>query len=788
MNILDYIKDNILFLDGGMGTVLQSSGVTVGKYPEALNITHPDVVASVHDAYMTAGSKLILTNTFGASAHKMAGCEYTPRQAITAAVKLAKQVAAKHGGFVALDIGPLGRLLEPMGTMTFEQAYADFAMQVQAGVRAGADLIFIETMTDLYEVKAAVLATKENSSLPVFATMSFEENMHTFAGTALSSMAITLDGLGVDALGINCSLGPVEMLPMARELKKWTDKPLIIKPNAGLPCLVGDKTVYNITDEDFASAMEEIMSLGVNIVGGCCGTNPQMLKYFFDRAKARHKTDISAKQPFSAVCSSGKTVVIDGVKIIGERINPTGKALFKKALETNDLDYIARQAVLQATAGADILDVNVGHLGIDEKEMMVKVVKKIQSVTNLPLQIDSSDPAVIEAGLRVCNGKAIVNSVNGEDEKLAAILPIAKKYGAAVLGLTLDEKGIPEKGEDRVKIAEKILSAAVSAGIKKEDLFIDCLTLASSAQQEGAMETLKAVSAVSHSMGLKTTLGVSNISFGLPDRDLLNSSFMTMAMYAGLSMPIINPNSAVMMDAVYAFNRLSGADKGGAEYIARFSQQENRPAVTAAESYSIEELISLGLGTEVKRRVKAMLAETAPLDIVQNRLIPALDKVGTEYENGRIFLPQLMQSAEAAKKGFEAITEYMLASGTADYEKKGPVVIATVKGDVHDIGKNIVKTVLENYGYRVIDLGKDVAPGAVVEAAVNNGAKLVGLSALMTTTVKAMEETIALLRGTGIPVMCGGAVLTEDFSAQIGADYYAKDAQAAVAITKKIIG
>ena len=612
--------------------------------------------------------------------------------------------------------------------------------------------------------------------------------MHTFAGTSLSSMAITLDGLGVDALGINCSLGPVEMLPMAREMKKWTDKPIIIKPNAGLPCLVNDKTVYNITGNDFASAMEEIMALGVNIVGGCCGTTPDMLKHFFDRVKNSPKKEVREKKTVSAVCSSGKTVVIDGVKIIGERINPTGKALFKKALETGDMDYIARQAVEQMNGGAHILDVNVGHLGIDEKEMMVKVVKKIQSVCNLPLQIDSTSADVIEAGLRVCNGKAIVNSVNGEKEKLDAILPIAKKYGAAVLGLALDENGIPEKAEDRVEIAKRILSAAMNAGIKKEDVFIDCLTLASSAQQEGAMETLKAVGIVSKELGLKTTLGVSNISFGLPNRELLNSAFLTMAMYQGLNMPIINPNMKAMTDAVFAYNQLANIDVGGSEYISRFAGAvESKKAVDSG--YSIEQLIALGLDAETKKAVKQLLTEKQPLEIVQEKLIPALDKVGKDYENGKIFLPQLMAAAEAAKKGFEAINEKIASDGTADYDKKGPVIVATVKGDVHDIGKNIVKTVMENYGYEVIDLGKDVAPQTIVDMAVEKSAKLVGLSALMTTTVKAMEETIALLKQTGadIPVMVGGAVLTAEFAKEIGADFYAKDAQAAVEVAKKVV-
>ena len=792
MNVLEYIKDNILLLDGAMGTVLQNSGISPGKYPEAMNINHPDVVASVHDAYFSAGSKLVLTNTFGASCHKMSGCEDTPQQVISAGVKLAKEVRSKYDGFVALDIGPLGQLLEPMGTLTFEEAYEDFAMQVKAGVAAGADLVFIETMTDLYEVKAAVLAVKENCDLPVFATMSFEENMHTFAGTSLSSMAITLDALGVDALGINCSLGPVEMLPMAVELKKWTNKPLIIKPNAGLPCLVNDKTVYNISNEEFASAMDEIMSCGVNIVGGCCGTNPEMLKYFFDRAKQRRKMDFNMNKFVSAVCSSGRTVVIDGVKIIGERINPTGKPSFKKALETGDMDYIARMAVQQMNDGADILDVNVGHLGINEKEMMVRAVKKIQSVCNLPLQIDSTDPRVIEAGLRVCNGKAIVNSVNGEQEKLDAILLVAKKYGAAVLGLTLDENGIPETAEKRVDIAVKILAEALKHGIRKEDVFIDCLTLASSAQQEGAMETLKAVQTVSERLGLKTTLGVSNISFGLPEREVLNTSFMTMAMYCGLNMPIINPSSESMVDAVYAFNQLSAHDTDGKKYISRFSGK-NRTKSTAvsaaADVYTMEALISLGLDAEVKKCVKKLLEIKPPLDIVQEKLIPALDRVGRDYENGIIFLPQLMASAEAAKKGFDAINEFIAENGSTDFEKKGPVVVATVKGDVHDIGKNIVKTVIENYGYEVIDLGKDVSPQAVVDAAIAHKAQLVGLSALMTTTVKAMEETIRLLKEkTDIPVMVGGAVLTEDFAAQLGADYYAADAQAAVTVARRVIG
>lgn len=787
MNILDYIKENVLLLDGAMGTVLQNSAVEIGKYPESLNITHPQLITSVHEEYFKIGSKLVLTNTFGASCHKLAGCEYSPAQIIEAAVKNAKTAAEKYSGYVALDIGPLGQLLEPMGSLTFEEAYEDFAAQIKAGVKAGADLIFIETMTDLYEVKAAVLAAKENCEKPVFVTMSFEQNMRTFSGTSLSAMAVTLDALGVDAMGINCSLGPVEMLPMAQELAKWTDTPLIIKPNAGMPCLVGGKTVYNINDKDFSDAMEKIMDLGVNIVGGCCGTSPQMLKMFFEKSKQKNKTKKEPAKKVSVVSSFGKTVVIDGVKIIGERINPTGKALFKKALENGDLDYIARQAVEQMNAGADILDVNVGHLAINEKEMMVKVVKKIQSVCSLPLQIDSSNADVIEAGVRVYNGKPIINSTNGEDEKLNSILPIAKKYGAAVLGLTIDENGIPPKAEDRFKIAEKIMNTALSYGIKKEDIFIDCLTLAVSAQQEDAAQTFKAVEMVSQKLNLKTTLGVSNISFGMPNRELINSSFLTLAMSKGLNMPIINPNSKVMTDAVYAFNLLYNIDKGGKEYLEKFT---DIPSVKPSKTdYDITECISLGLAKECKSSVKQLLLTNNPLDIVEKQLIPALDKVGKDYENGKIFLPQLMQSANAARSGFEVISQYIAENSSENYDKKGPIVIATVKGDVHDIGKNIVKTILENYGYNVIDLGKDVDIDLVWQTAKKENAKLIGLSALMTTTVKNMEETIKKIRQhtPEIPIMVGGAVLTEDFAKEINADYYVKDAQASVEVAKAVI-
>ena len=789
MDIKSKLKEKIIILDGAMGTQLQENGLKLGENPEVFNIKSPDTVQRIHENYFRAGSNVVLSNTFGANEKKLATTGYTVEQVIEAAVSIAKKAAEKYNGLVGLDVGPIGELLEPMGTLSFEQAYDIFKRQMIQGEKSGADAIFIETMTDLYEMKAALLAAKENTKLPVFCTMSFEQDMRTFTGCGIQSMALTLEGLGADAIGINCSLGPVEMLPMVKELRRWTTLPLVIKPNAGLPVIENGVTTFNITKEEFACAMGEIIDLGVSVVGGCCGTNPDYIAALSKivAGKTFAKQQISVP---TAVCSHSECVEIDRVRVIGERINPTGKKLFKEALLKGDIDYIVRQAIEQVEAGADILDVNVGLPGINEKEMMVTVIKKLQGVVNTPLQIDSSDPQVIEAALRVYNGKPIVNSVNGEAGSMAAVLPLVKKYGAAVVGLTLDENGIPRLAQQRFEIAEKIMNEAVNQGIRKEDVFIDCLTLTSSAEQETAYETLEAVRAVKEKLGLKTVLGVSNISFGLPAREVMNHIFLTLAMANGLDLPIINPNAKEMMDAVVCYHQLKNIDKGSEKYIERFSAHTAKSEPQAVKSgYSdIGYCISKGLKEETKTCCENLLETMQELEIVSQKLIPALDEVGKAYEKNEIFLPQLIQSAEAAKGAFELVRASIAKKSQGEAVSRGKIVIATVKGDIHDIGKNIVKVVLENYGYDVIDLGKDVAPEKVAQAVRSSQAGLVGLSALMTTTLKSMEETIELLHKENLPckIVVGGAVLTEDYAQQIKADYYAKDAQAAVEVAKQV--
>lgn len=794
MDVKWLIKNNIVFLDGAMGTMLQKAGLKLGENPEVLNITSPQIVENIYEQYLKAGSNIIATNTFGANRHKLSGCGYSVDTIITAAVKSAKKIAVKYNGFVGLDIGPIGELLEPMGTLKFEEAYELFKEQVICGAKNGADIIMIETMTDLYEAKAAVLAAKENCDLPVFCTMSFEQDMRTFTGCSLSAMALTLEGLGCDAIGINCSLGPVEIYPMVKELIKWTNLPIIIKPNAGLPEIIDGQTSYSITPEQFIEQMKLITELGVNIIGGCCGTTPEYIKGL----KQNIRQDLFIKRKIinpCAVCSNTKTVEIDRVRIIGERINPTGKKIFQQALKDNNLDYIVKQAITQAQGGADILDVNVGMPNIDEVSMMKEVIKKIQGVVSLPLQIDSSNADAIEAGLRIYNGKAIVNSVNGEQKVMQRIFPIVKKYGASVVGLTLDENGIPAKAEDRLAIAEKILRFALEYGIPKENLYIDCLTLTSSAEQANAYETIKAVRMVKEKLGLKTVLGVSNISFGLPAREQLNQTFLTLAMANGLDLPIINPNIKSMVDSIYCYHQLKNIDKGSYEYINHFSnnsdnkdKSSNVSQLTDQHYNDIGYCIANGLKNETIACCKQLLKNTDPLNIVSDILIPALDKVGKNYETGKIFLPQLIQSAEAAKGAFEVIREYVSKSSSGQTQSSGKIIIATVKGDIHDIGKNIVKVVLENYGYDVIDLGRDVSIETIVSEAKKQSIKLVGLSALMTTTLKSMEQTINAIHKEGLTckIMVGGAVLTESYAKQIGADYYAKDAQASVNIARKV--
>lgn len=782
-------EKDFVILDGAMGTMLQSRGLKIGGIPEVMNITNPDVVTDIHKEYVSAGSNIVYTNTFGANRYKMKDCGYSVEELIGAAVSNAKKACEGKEAIVALDIGPIGQLLEPTGSLSFEEAYDMFKQEVRAGSEA--DVIVFETMTDLLEIKAGVLAAKENSDKPVICTMTFEENMRTFTGCSISAMALTLEGLGVDAIGVNCSLGPKELYGVVKEMSKWTRLPLVVKANAGLPDPLSGE--YNISPVQFAEYMEKMLDFGVKYIGGCCGTSPEYIKELCTIVKNRkyNKPQVNIE---AAVCSSTETVVINSPRIIGERINPTGKKKFKEALLADDLDYILNQAVEQVSGGAEILDVNVGLPGIDEKSMMVKAIKGVQSIVEAPLQIDSTIPEVLEAALRVYNGKPIVNSVNGEEKSLNSVLPLVKKYGAAVVGLTLDEGGIPKKAEDRVKIARRILDRALSLGIPKENVFVDCLTLTASAEQEGVVETLKAVNTVKNELGLKTVLGVSNISFGLPNRELVNHTFLTLAMGNGLDLPIINPNIASMTGSVRAYRLLKGIDKNSKEYIEAYvSMSAGQSSAVKQNDKPVNMDLAYAIANGLKKdgaRITEELLKTKPsMEIVNEILIPALDDAGAKFETGKIFLPQLILSAEVAQAAFAVIKDDIAKKGTQSVEK-GKVVLATVKGDIHDIGKNIVKVLLENYGYKVIDLGKDVDYMDVVNAAIEHKVKLVGLSALMTTTLVSMKETIELLRQHNVDckVVVGGAVLTESYAKEIGADYYAKDAKETVDIAKKVYG
>lgn len=778
-------KKQLLFLDGAMGSMLQKSGIELGKVPEALNITNPEIVMDIHRQYAQSGSDIIYSNTFSANRYKLMDCDYSVDELIQSGVLNAKQAAQGCETLVALSIGPIGELLQPNGNLKFEEAYDIFQEMVVSGAAAGADLIVFETIADLLEMKAALLAAKENTSLPVFCTMTFEKNGRTFTGATIPSVAVTLTGLGADAIGINCSLGPDEILPMAQELSKWTDLPLIIKANAGLPNLNSDG--YDISAADFSDTMTQYLDCGVSIFGGCCGTTPEYIKLIHQKLQGKSPSRKPAEKR-SVLCSANQAVVIDGVRVIGERINPTGKKLFKQALLDKNISYILTQAIEQVNAGAHILDVNVGLPEIEEVQMMVDVIKQLQSVVDTPLQIDSSNPNVIEQALRVYNGKAIVNSVNGEQAVLDRILPIVKKYGAAVVGLTLDENGIPNLAEDRFAVAERITNAALAHGISREDIYIDCLTLTASVQQKEVVETLKAMKMVKEKLGVKTVLGVSNISFGLPGRELINSTFLTLAMAHGLDLPIINPNISAMMDVIDAFNVLYNRDTGSAAYIAKHNNAA--PAAPCVKTdITLDYAVINGVKAYARTATKVLLETIQPLEIINTILIPALDQVGSAFEKGKLFLPQLIQSATAAQASFEEIKASMSQSHNTSSISKGKIILATVKGDVHDIGKNIVKVILENYGYDVIDLGKDVPIETVVEETIRTGAKMVGLSALMTTTVVNMQLTIeALRKKTDCTIFVGGAVLTEDYAMKIGADYYAKDAKQSADIAKKVLG
>lgn len=790
MNIRDFIKNNIVYLDGGMGTLLQKSGLQPGELPEHWNISHPEVIREIHKNYYDSGSNVVNTNTFGANTLKFSIDELD--EIICHAVKNADEARKASSGeqekFIALDVGPTGKLLKPLGDLDFEDAVKIFAETIRLGVKYGVDLITIETMNDSYETKAAVLAAKENSDLPIIVTNAYGENGRLMTGANPAVMAAMLEGMGVDAIGANCSLGPKQLMDVMDELLKYCSVPVAFKPNAGLPKSDGKVTYYDVDADEFAQDIKLSIENGVRIVGGCCGTTPEYIKKVCELTRGMKPKEIEKKT--YSVCTSYNKAVFFGEKpiLIGERINPTGKKRFKQALLENDIGYILQEAVNQQAKGVHVLDVNVGLPGIDEAQMLTTSVCELQCVTDLPLQIDSSDPVAMESALRRYNGKAMINSVNGKEENMNAIFPLVKKYGGFVVALTLDEKGIPSTVEGRMKIARKILLTAALYGINKKDIIFDPLAMTVSADKMSAVTTLETVKKITEQLGCNTSLGVSNVSFGLPSRELVNAAFFTTAMENGLSAAIMNPYSARMMEAYYSFNVVKGLDDNCMDFINFASQQEVQPTVKLESSLTLKEAIEKGLKEKSSEITTAMLSENAPLDIVNSHVIPALDDVGKRFEEKKLFLPQLLMSAEAAKASFEVIKSAMAADGNS--VKKGNIVIATVHGDIHDIGKNIVKLLLENYGYNVIDLGKNVPPETVLKAVIENHAPLVGLSALMTTTVPAMEETVKLVKEKApwCKTVVGGAVLTQDYADKIGADKYAADAMESVRYAETVIG
>lgn len=790
MNIRDFIKNNIVYLDGGMGTLLQKSGLQPGELPERWNISHPEVIKEIHKSYYDSGSNIVNTNTFGANSLKFGTDELSEiiYHAVKNADEARKASSGKQEKFIALDVGPTGKLLKPLGDLDFEDAVKAFAEVISLGVKYGVDLITIETMNDSYETKAAVLAAKENSDLPIIVTNAYGENGRLMTGADPAVMAAMLEGMGVDAIGANCSLGPKQLMGVMDELLKYCSVPVAFKPNAGLPKSDGKVTYYDVDAEEFAQDIKLAVANGVRIVGGCCGTTPEYIKKVCELTRDMRPKEIEKKT--YSVCTSYNKAVFFGEKpiLIGERINPTGKKRFKQALLENDIGYILQEAVNQQAKGVHVLDVNVGLPGIDEAQMLTNSVCELQCVTDLPLQIDSSDPVAMESALRRYNGKAMINSVNGKEENLNAIFPLVKKYGGFVVALTLDEKGIPSTVDGRMKIARKILLTAALYGINKKDIIFDPLAMTVSADKTSAITTLETVKKITEQLGCNTSLGVSNVSFGLPSRDLVNAAFFTTAMENGLSAAIMNPYSERMMEAYYSFNVVKGLDENCMDFINFASQQEVQPTAKQESSLTLKEAIEKGLKEKASEITTAMLGNSAPLDIVNAHVIPALDNVGKRFEEKKLFLPQLLMSAEAAKASFEVIKATMSADGSS--VKKGSIVIATVHGDIHDIGKNIVKLLLENYGYNVIDLGKNVPPETVLKAVTDNHAPLVGLSALMTTTVPAMEETVKLIKEIApwCKTVVGGAVLTQDYADKIGADKYAADAMETVRYTESVIG
>ena len=788
MTIREEIGKRILFFDGGMGTLLQEQGLQAGELPETWNLKNPEPIIQIHKAYLAAGADIILANTFGANRFKYGE---DLEKIVTAGVANAKKAVAESGkkAYVSLDIGSTGKLLKPMGTLDFEEAVGVFAEIIRVGEKAGADLILIETMSDTYELKAAVLAAKENSTLPIMATVIFDESKKMLTGASPQVVVSLLEGLGVDALGINCGLGPKQMKEIVKELLKYASIPVIVNPNAGLPRSENGKTVFDVGAEEFAEDMEEIVTMGAWFAGGCCGTTPAHIQAMVEKCKEITPVPITPKN-YTFVTSYSTAVELGGRPvIIGERINPTGKSKFKQALRDHNIDYILEEGVKQEDSGAHILDVNVGLPEIDEAAMMETIVYELQSIMPIPLQIDTTNMEAMERALRIYNGKPMINSVNGKAEIMEQVFPLVKKYGGVVVGLALDEDGIPDTTEGRLAIAEKIYQTGEKYGISRKDIVIDALVMTMSTNNESAKITLDTVKEIT-ARGGKTVLGVSNISFGLPQRELINAAFFTMAMNNGLSAGIINPNAKAMRQAYDTFCVLGGYDAQCMNYIENYAVTDapNAAAKPATAKLNLTDSIIKGLKDQAYRATEEELKTKEPMEIINGELVPALDVVGQGFEKGTMFLPQLLMSAEAAKAGFEAIRQYVQSHGEAQ-EKKATIVIATVKGDIHDIGKNIVKVLLENYGYEVIDLGKDVPPEKIVETVVDKHAPLVGLSALMTTTVVNMEESIKELHKEApwCKIMVGGAVLTQEYADMIGADFYGKDAMQSVYYAERLL-
>ncbi|MBF4693780.1 homocysteine S-methyltransferase family protein [Fusibacter ferrireducens] len=797
MSLKHKIEKGYLIIDGAMGTYLQKSGLKLGELPEMLNFTRAELVEDIHMKYLEAGADIISTNTFGANRLKLKNSGKTVSEVVWQAVSLAHKAIdtfhEKHQGcskseqtanpkYVALDLGPIGQLLEPMGTLPFDEAYEIYKEQVIAGVEAGCDLFIIETQTDLLELKCAILACKEHSKLPIIATMSFEQTGRTFTGTDVASMVTLLEALEVDALGFNCSFGPAEMLPLIDRVLSLTHKPIVIQPNAGLPKQIDEITVYDTNANKYAEIMKTIVAKGVTIIGGCCGTDDSYIATLTDIVANAPERVKRERKSVTKVSSFAKTVTLgDNPVVIGERLNPTGKKRLKEALRNGEKDYILREAISQVEQGASILDLNIGLPELDEAKLMPEFIKEIQAILDVPIQIDSSSVACIEAAARSYNGKPLINSVSGKEDSLDAILPIVKRYGACVLGLTLDDEGIPSKAEDRFAIAEKIVHRAESMGIPRENVLIDCLALTASAQQEDVIETLKAIQLVKRKLGVKTVLGVSNVSFGLPKRELINKTFLTMALFSGLDAPILNPGNEEMMAAIDAYNVLVNNDVRSEIYIEKHSKvvpTNNPNPKPKSSTLDLKQVILNGLKDLAVQNTELLLETLKPMEIVDQIIIPTLNEVGQSFESGKIFLPQLIQSAETVQQAFERLKSE-LKNEEGPSLSRGKIVLATVHHDVHDIGKNIVKVILQNYGYDVIDLGKDVPPEVVLKACIEHDVKFVGLSALMTSTVESMAKTIRVLKAhdAEIKICVGGAVLNPEYAKMIHADFYAKDAR-----------